>query len=471
MKWAAALSLLPTLVLFFAAQEAAPPRLSVYTQKSSFSIVVQQQDGHPYVSLPELLTQLGELNGKLAGSRWKFSFNDVQSEFRDASTQAKVGGSDVSFPYPFYVAGGRLIAPISSLSVLLPQLLRAPVEVHESGQRVFVGGVSTRFSTGILETPSPQVVLTFSAPVNPSIATEPGKLRMVFQREPLVYNGPGNVNLNTRAISLLSYRENNGAAEITLNGNAALLARFSPDRKMITVAPVNQVTSSTAPGAPAQSAAPATNVPAVGGQPPGASPPPPVRPAVVIDPSHGGADPGATLAEGMGEKEITLEIARRLLRELLARGVPAMLLRDSDTNLSTEQRAILANTSRAQLYVTIHAADQGSGVRLYTALLVPSGEEKRGPFLPWDRAQAGFLPASRNLAGTVAAELSKNQLPVRQLSASLQPLNHIATAAVAVEVTPAAGDAKQLRSGGYQEQVSNALATGISNALRAGVAR
>jgi N-acetylmuramoyl-L-alanine amidase len=173
----------------------------------------------------------------------------------------------------------------------------------------------------------------------------------------------------------------------------------------------------------------------------------------------------------MGEKEITLEIARRLLRELLARGVPAMLLRDSDTNLSMEQRAILANTSRAQLYVTIHAADQGSGVRLYTALLVPSGEEKRGPFLPWDRAQAGFLPASRNLAGTVAAELSKNQLPVRQLSACLQPLNHIATAAVAVEVTPAAGDAKQLRSGGYQEQVSNALAAGISNALRAGVAR
>ncbi len=86
---------------------------------------------------------------------------------------------------------------------------------------------------------------------------------------------------------------------------------------------------------------------------------------------------------------MTVALARSLRQELESRGITTLVLRDSDANLSLDQRAIFANADRAAIYIALHAASSGHGVRVYTALL-PYGNEDRGPFRSWTTAQHAF---------------------------------------------------------------------------------
>jgi len=136
-------------------------------------------------------------------------------------------------------------------------------------------------------------------------------------------------------------------------------------------------------------------------------------------------------------------------------------LRDSDANLSLDDRAYYANTTHAAIYVALHAASNGHGVRLYTALLPYGGADDRGPFRSWTTAQASSIAISEAAAASVAAELKRQQVAVRTLTAPLRPLNNIVAAAIAVEVAPLASDVSQLASPDYQQRVAGAVANGI----------
>src|SRR4051794_502930 len=76
---------------------------------------------------------------------------------------------------------------------------------------------------------------------------------------------------------------------------------------------------------------------------------------VMIDPSHGGNDKGATFGGKLMEKDITLRLARELRKELEERGIAARLLRESDIDLGLDRRAEITNEQRAGLYVALHA--------------------------------------------------------------------------------------------------------------------
>src|SRR5262249_62215447 len=76
---------------------------------------------------------------------------------------------------------------------------------------------------------------------------------------------------------------------------------------------------------------------------------------VVIDPAHGGSDLGSRFSATSNEKNVTLAFARRLRAELQAQSVPVRLLRDSDIQLSQEQRAISANAAQPAIFIGIHA--------------------------------------------------------------------------------------------------------------------
>ena len=197
---------------------------------------------------------------------------------------------------------------------------------------------------------------------------------------------------------------------------------------------------------------------------PGQIPARPPTPLVVIDPAHGGADSGAALNAAIPEKDVTLVFARRLRQELLSRGIQSQLLRDSDSTLATDQRASQVNALQPRLYVAIHATSQGSGLRLYTAIL-PTGEQDVGPFLDWRTAQAGALPRSRTVEEQIAAAIQKTSFPVRKLSAALRPLNSVIAPAIAIEVAPTNGDVSQLASSEYQQMLCAELADAITAAL------
>lgn len=76
---------------------------------------------------------------------------------------------------------------------------------------------------------------------------------------------------------------------------------------------------------------------------------------VVLDPGHGGHDPGATGPDGLREKDVTLDIAHRaaplVAREL---GISTLLTRDSDDYVALDERTARANAFQADLFVSIH---------------------------------------------------------------------------------------------------------------------
>lgn len=80
------------------------------------------------------------------------------------------------------------------------------------------------------------------------------------------------------------------------------------------------------------------------------------RPIVLIDPGHGGRDPGAAATSGTAiEKDLTLALARELRAELAKRGrVRVALTRDDDRYLSLDQRAAIARRLGASVYLSLH---------------------------------------------------------------------------------------------------------------------
>jgi len=430
----------------------------IYAPGTTFSLPVTDREGREYVGLLECVEPLGTVSARIDSQHWKLRYDDGEADFTAGKNRAKVRGRDTDFPGNFLLENSRGLVPLVSLGTLLPRILNSPVSFNPLSRRLFVGNVATHFTAQLNRTTPPRLIMNFTAPVNPTIATEPGRLRMSFTREPLVAPGTPTLTFDDKTIPSATYIENNGVAEISVSGSAPLMASFSNEGRTITVAPV-----------PQQPAAPGPSVPSAQ-NPPGATPapgPPKVTPInaphyyAVIDPAHGGDDRGVALSDSLAEKDVTLSIARRLRQEFESRGIPTLVLRDSDLSLSLDDRATQTNTARPTVYVSLHAASDGKGVRLYTSLL-PSGVENNGPFVAWDTAQTRFLPMSRATAQNVAAEFQKRQLPVRNLQAPLRPLNNLTTAAIAVEIAPNSGDVTELTLAGYQQNVASGIATAIS---------
>ena len=85
---------------------------------------------------------------------------------------------------------------------------------------------------------------------------------------------------------------------------------------------------------------------------------------VVLDPGHGGRDTGAVGPSGIREKDVTLDVARRVAPVLSAQGLQVMLTRGEDTFVSLEERTARANTFSADLFVSIHCnASESKGRR------------------------------------------------------------------------------------------------------------
>lgn len=76
---------------------------------------------------------------------------------------------------------------------------------------------------------------------------------------------------------------------------------------------------------------------------------------VIIDPGHGGRDPGATGVGGLREKDVALRLARALGKKLEAEGFRVVYTRDDDRTIGLEERTAIAEASRGDLFVSLHA--------------------------------------------------------------------------------------------------------------------
>ena len=80
----------------------------------------------------------------------------------------------------------------------------------------------------------------------------------------------------------------------------------------------------------------------------------PVR-TVIIDPGHGGRDPGATGYQGLREKDVALRLARALGKELETKGFRVVYTREDDRTIGLEERTAIAEANRGDVFVSLHA--------------------------------------------------------------------------------------------------------------------
>jgi N-acetylmuramoyl-L-alanine amidase len=195
-----------------------------------------------------------------------------------------------------------------------------------------------------------------------------------------------------------------------------------------------------------------------------------VRPSfsVVIDAAHGGTNAGARIANNLLEKNVTLGLTNRLRSALAARGIAVVTTRESDTDPLPDERAGIANHAKASACLVLHATATGSGVHLFTSSLAPSTATASGAIpnlVSWDTVQTTWITRSLRLSSEINSAMGQAGIPVTLGSTSLQPLDHLACPALAVEIAPLAASpankAAPLSDEKYQQRILDALVAAI----------
>lgn len=173
---------------------------------------------------------------------------------------------------------------------------------------------------------------------------------------------------------------------------------------------------------------------------------------VVIDPGHGGKDPGAISVLGYYEKGINLSIAKRLVAILQKRGIQAILTRQGDTFIELNDRADVANNAGADLFVAIHADSNGDRSHQgFTVFIARSPNE-----------------TSRRLARSIESALSSTGIESNGIKGQdYRVLVRTSCPAVLVECgfLSNSWEAGILDNADHQDRIAAAIADGIINNL------
>lgn len=215
---------------------------------------------------------------------------------------------------------------------------------------------------------------------------------------------------------------------------------------------------------------------------------------VVIDAGHGGYDPGAIGSGGVREKDVVLDIAKKVKKALEAKGgYEVYLTRNNDKALSLEERTMVANEKGADLFISIHAnahnSKNVSGLETYflnytnekEALKVAARENKISVRrMQKDRSEKEVILASlqldnnvhesMNLANLVqksmVAQLDRRYPRVRDLGVK-NALFYVLVGAkmpsalVEVAFITNPTEAKRLKTKAYREHLANGIAKGV----------
>jgi N-acetylmuramoyl-L-alanine amidase len=159
---------------------------------------------------------------------------------------------------------------------------------------------------------------------------------------------------------------------------------------------------------------------------------------VVLDPAHGGTDLGARGTAGIRESEIVLQFAAQVRTALESLGFQVMQTRQGNENPSFDDRSAIANSQRGAVFVSLHIGSTGlpGTVRVYVMSDLPTSNDANG-LIPWDRAQAPFVPLSRRWGDLVQGFLAQRfkGSPSTARTGAVRQLRTTAAPAIAVEVS------------------------------------
>ena len=186
---------------------------------------------------------------------------------------------------------------------------------------------------------------------------------------------------------------------------------------------------------------------------------------VVLDPAHGGPDNGSALGPSSLEKDATIAFADRLRTVLATHGFTVVLTHDTASDQPTpDQRAELANHSRAATCLLLHASNSGHGVHLFTSSLTPVSPlsmdfESISTILPWNTAQATSLQQSIALSSALSDALQSSKIPLVVGHVSIAPIDNLTCPAVVLELSPL-NDAPATDAD-YQQKVADSVLTAL----------
>ncbi len=206
-----------------------------------------------------------------------------------------------------------------------------------------------------------------------------------------------------------------------------------------------------------------------------------VRKVVVLDPGHGGHDPGAVGPSGLAEKVVVLSVAQEI-REILSPTYEVHLTRDDDYSVDIERRTEVANSYRANIFISIHAGasfgHQGRGTVIFyhrrrnTGSVSTPYRQYANPWetgdkpIPWEDIQGKHTAKSQLLAELVHSHLTGKLSPVDAgiHEAPLLVLEGADMPAILVEIAHLSHPAEeaQLR----KPEVISAAAQAISEAIK-----
>jgi len=483
-------------LLFPAALVAADGPVTVLTATQRREVTPVVRGDAELVPIDEVLSGLGvRLVTDPKGTAVTVQRGSHELVLHHKKSLASVDGDLKLLPSPALFDSGRWLVAVEGLARVLPPLLERPVE-WRAAQRVLVIGpvvipkltVSAFASAELV-----RVVFEASESVPFRVQQEAGRVTVAVPRDLVdVLLQPTRLAGGiVSSVQFLGGRENMFAVELgprfqTLKATEQL----APARLVLElVGPplaLGERAAAAAAAAPTRPARPTESEPQVR--------------TVVIDPGHGGENPGARGLGGSLEKDIALQIARRLRAELVnARGLSVFLTRDKDIDVELDDRTAIANNYKADLFVSIHAnasrARGAKGSEVYFLSYQASDDESRrtaqleGAAEPlpeaaagtdlalilWDMAQAEHLEESSALASRIQEELAVvtgsegrgvKQAPFRVLVGAAMP-------AVLVEVAFISNpeEEKLLASEAYQAKVAASLARGIERYRRERTAR
>jgi N-acetylmuramoyl-L-alanine amidase len=392
---------------------------------------------------------------------------------------ASVSGRVVALPSPVVRAGGRALVPLEFLTRALAPIYDRRIELRRNSRLLIVGDVRVPQVGTRIDIPGPptraSVEVIPAAPV--SYTAEPGRVLLRVDADALDLSVPA---MGAGLIDEIRAGDQPNTVALVLNTRAG-----APRVVQTTADNVTRVLIEVPSNAPVETAAPPA-------PPPAAAPPPPLVLAprtplqtIVIDPGHGGEDIGARGAAGVQEKSVTLEVARRLRGLIEARlGIRVILTRDDDRAVRADERAALANNSKADLFLSVHLnaapAPDVSGAEVFHLRLDREGEDARRAsqaeavslpvlggatreieVIQWDLAQARHVDASAVLAGILEEELrervSMGPRPLQQ--APLRVLTGVNMPAALVEVAYLTNpeQEKVARTEAYEELIAQAM--------------
>jgi len=389
---------------------------------------------------------------------------------------ASVNGRVVALPSRIVRSGGRWLVPIEFISRALAPIYDRRIDLRRTSRLLIVGDVRVPRVVARVDAAGPPSRATIEIAPAAAVATDVSDARVLLRIEA-------------------------DALDLTLPpAGGGLIEQIRPGDQQASLA----VTLSSAAGTARVVSSTADNitrviieVPVRGASSEAASPKPTSPPGpvlttsrgalqtIVVDPGHGGEELGTRGAAGTEEKQITLEVARRLKSLVESRlGIRVILTRDADRTVSLDERAAIANNSKADLFLSLHVnaapAPSVAGVEVFYLQLDREGEDARRDIssqavaLPvlgggtreievirWDLAQAAHVEQSAALATmleeTLREHVEMSPRPMQQ--AELRVLTGVNMPAALIEMgyVTNRSQEKLIASDGYQTSIAQAI--------------